>query len=243
MGVWLPAAWTLAGMIPLENLPAAWREFQAGGDPRLREALIDHYAALVPYIARRVAANAPAHVDREEFISYGYFGLIDAVDRFEPGRGIKFETYATKRIRGAILDGLRSEDNLTRLARKRIKDARLVMAEYEARFNREPTIEEIAAQLGVTTAELSSALQLENTGSMPEQVVDLGGDDPEVELEVADARSRLAERVARLPERDRAFVLLYYCQAMTLIDVGAELGVSDSRAGQIRLEVLRALRG
>lgn len=229
-------------MIPLEDLPQAWAEFQAGGDAQLREALIDHYAALVPYIARRVAANAPAHVDREEFISYGYFGLIDAVDRFEPGRGIKFETYASKRIRGAILDGLRSEDNLTRLARKRVKDARLVMAEFEARYSREPSIEETASRLGITSAELSSALQLENAGTMPEQVVDVAGDDPEVELQVADARDRLAERVSWLSERDRAFVLLYYCQAMTLIDVGALLGVSDSRAGQIRLEVLRALR-
>ena len=230
-------------MIPLENLPAAWQEFQGTRDPQLREALIDHYAALVPYIARRVAANAPAHVDREEFISYGYFGLIDAVDRFEPGRGIKFETYASKRIRGAILDGLRSEDNLTRLARKRVKDARVVMAEFEARYNREPTIEETAAHLGITSSELSSALQLESAGTMPDQVVDRAGDDPEVELQVADARDRLADRVSRLSERDRAFVLLYYCQAMTLIDVGSLLGVSDSRAGQIRLEVLRALRG
>ena len=229
-------------MIPLENLPAAWQEFQGNRDPQLREALIDHYAALVPYIARRVAANAPAHVDREEFISYGYFGLIDAVDRFEPGRGIKFETYATKRIRGAILDGLRQEDNLTRLARKRIKDARVVMAEFEAEHNREPSTDEVAERLGITVAELSNALQLENAGTMPEQVVDMGGDDPEVELQVADARERLADRVSRLSERDRAFVLLYYCQSMTLIDVGAQLGVSDSRAGQIRLEVLRALR-
>src|SRR5680860_1687829 len=142
----------------LADIDGLWQQFKATGGESIRESLIIHYSPLVKFVAGRVAAGLPRNVDQNDLASYGVFGLIDAIDKFEPERGFKFETYAINRIKGAILDELRALDWVPRSVRARSRLIETAVAELEHRLQRAPTEEELAKQLEMTVDDLQSAL-------------------------------------------------------------------------------------
>lgn len=250
------------------DLAQKWLHFWDTRDPLAREQLITHYVPLVTYVASRAVANAPAHQDRREFESFGYFGLIDAVEKFDPRLNSNlgtagyslvraFESYAIRRIHGAILDGLRREDPLTRSARKRVKEVDAAYGRLEAQLGRSPSAEEIAADLHADPMEIRLVLQSvktlntsldsagtdeEDEASIGDGLVDVRHDAPELHAEVRELQEIVSSRLARLPERERTFAALYYCEQMSLTEIGQVLGISESRVGQIRLRVIQYLR-
>src|ERR671935_484417 len=135
--------------VQAEQNERLWNSYIANREPRLRERIIVQYAPLVKYVVGRLAINLPTIIDSDDIISYGTMGLIDAVERFDPNRGIKFETYAIARIRGAIIDALRSLDQIPRTARQRAREIESAIAELEAKLKRPPYDEEVAKHLGM----------------------------------------------------------------------------------------------
>lgn len=245
----------------IEDLAQKWRQYKQTGDQEARNELIAHYQPLVVYVARRAVPNAPAHQDRAEFESFGYFGLIDAVEKFDPDRDIKFETYAIRRIHGSILDGLRRVDPLTRSARKLVKVVDAAFDHLLTELHRRPTVEETAAHLGIDPNQVRLAIASQKSmetslnhgtgeqGAQDEEallvdtMMDRRHDQPELAIEVQELQELISVRLAALPEKDRTFAVLYYCEQLSLTQIGSLLGISESRVGQIRLRVMRQLRG
>lgn len=222
------------------------------------EALVIHYEPLARYLARRALAKAPAYQDRDDILSYAHRGLLDALSRFEPGRGLKFETYATRRIAGAIIDGQRKQDPLTRSARRQVKELAVAIEKLELELQREPSIEEISSELGLEPMEVRQLMLTRmSLNASLDDLLELhhgrpdGGADAigalatatggEVEVEMSELRSLLANRLPRLGGRELRFVLLHYCEYRTLREVAQVLGMHESRAGQIRNDIMRAL--
>ena len=241
---------------------ALWRRYKAcAGDDRLRERLILHYSPLVKHVAGRISGGLPPNVDAGDCASYGIFGLIDAIEKFDPDRGARFEPYAMRRIRGAILDELRALDWIPRSVRAKARAVERAYGGLEARLHRRPTEPELAAELEIPVAELhqifgqlsvvnvlaldellSAADDRPGTMSLGETLEDAGAEDPVAVFESQETRQLLAGAVADLPERERAVVALYYFEGRTLADIGRALGVSESRVSQIHTKVMLALR-
>ena len=224
-----------------------------------REALILHYAPLVKYVAGRVASGLPKSVEQSDLVSYGMFGLIDAIDKFERDRGARFESYAVFRIRGAILDGLRSIDWVPRSVRARARRIEAAYAALESEHHRAPTDAELAAELGWSDSELQSALaEIAQTGltALDEMLSLDTGDSVSLgdtigtesdsagteEFERADNRQVLVEAISGLPERERTVLLLYYFESLTLAEIGQVIGVTESRISQIHTKAMIHLR-
>jgi RNA polymerase sigma factor FliA len=242
-------------------MQALWREFRAKGDPALRDRLIVTYAPLVKYVAGRLGSGLPAHVDDEDLVSYGLLGLIGAIERYDPDRDVKFETYAIARIRGAIIDELRALDWVPRSVRSRARDIERAIAELEAKLARVPTDEEIAAKLGLTEEELDESLSeisrssiaaLDElwtiSGSSGDQVAlidtieDPEAPDPQGSLSQTELREAIADAIARLPEREKLVVTLYYYEELTLREIGEVLGVTESRVSQLHTKAILRLK-
>jgi len=237
---------------------AVWREFRRCPEKRLRERLVLHYAPLVKYVAGRVGTGLPTHVDVSDLIQSGIFGLIDAIEKFEPERGLRFETYAMQRIRGAILDDLRSQDWVPRVVRSRAREVERALERLGGRLRRTPTDTEVATELGITLEELrdlysqlqlTSVVALEDlmtagreTGSLVETLPDDDAIDPVAVLVDRDNRRQLAEAIAQLTERDRIVVSLYYFERLTLAEIGRVLGVTESRVSQLHTRAVLRLR-
>ena len=236
-----------------------WERYVADRDVALREELIIHYAPLVKYVAGRVAVGMPAHVDHADLVSYGIFGLMDAIDRFEPARGFKFETYAVSRIRGAIIDELRSIDWVPRSVRTKARKLETAMQLLEADLKRTPTDEELAAELGWSLEELQDTLARISLTSIAalDEVLDVGDGDritlvdtlqdlsvslPEETLDDAETKRLLRATLTRLTEREQTVVGLYYFEGMTLAQIGEVLGVTESRVCQIHTKAVLSLR-
>ena len=236
-----------------------WERFKASGDQRAREGLILHYSPLVKYVAGRVGVGLPRNVDQADLISYGMFGLIDAIDKFEPDRNIKFETYAVNRIKGAILDELRALDWVPRSVRARAREIQRSMAELEHRLQRSATDEELASHMGVDVDTLQGRLgEIAALGFVAlDETLDTGergsatlGDiiadpkalDPGGNFEQHETRFVLVDAINRLPERERLVLTLYYYEGMTLAEIGEVLGVTESRICQIHTKSVMSLR-
>jgi len=240
------------------GIQALWREFCVCPNQRLRERLVLHYAPLVKYVAGRVGTGLPTHVDVGDLVQSGIFGLIDAIEKFEPERGLRFETYAMQRIRGAILDDLRSQDWVPRVVRSRAREAERAMERLGARLRRTPTDTEVANELGISLGELrdlyrqlrlTSVAALEDliaagkdSGSLVDTLPDDGAVDPVAVLVDRDNRRQLAEAIAQLTERDRIVVSLYYFESLTLAEIGKVLGVTESRVSQLHTRAVLRLR-
>jgi RNA polymerase sigma factor for flagellar operon FliA len=219
-----------------------------------------HYAPLVKYVASRVATGLPASVEQADLVSYGMFGLIDALEKFEPARGNKFETYAIPRIKGAIIDELRAMDWVPRSVRFKAREIEKAHADLESMLKRAPTEREMAERLGVSLSELHdvtsqisfvSVLALDELLSVGsdrgEQVslldtlADRGGDIA-TGLEGQETRGLLAAAINSLSEREKIVVTLYYFEGLTLNEIGEILGVTESRICQIHTKAVGQLR-
>ncbi len=244
-----------------EELRMLWRRFKDTGDSASRDRLILTYAPLVKFVAGRLGSGLPAHVDEGDLVSYGLLGLIGAIERFDPEREIKFETYAMSRIKGAIIDELRALDWVPRSVRTRARDIERAIGELERKLHRAPTDEEISDKLGITTNELegslteisrSSIAALDElwtiSGSSGDQVSlidtieDTTGPEPQAALAQTELREALGEAIARLPEREKLVVTLYYYEELTLREIGEVLGVTESRVSQLHTKAILRLK-
>ena len=237
-----------------------WTRYVAGRDAALRDRLILHYAPLVKYVAGRVGSGLPAHVEQADLISYGTFGLIDAITRYEPTREVKFESYAMARIRGAIIDELRHTDWIPRSVRMKARQFERAVAALESKLQRTPSEEEVAAELEmdvedvrkflgqlslVNVVALDELLTDDEGGSSPRLVdtlKDTSALDPQAMAEHGEARQLLARAVEQLPEREKVVVSLYYFEGLTLADIGRVLGVTESRICQLHTKAVLHLR-
>jgi RNA polymerase sigma factor for flagellar operon FliA len=245
---------------PIE-LRELWRRYKSDGDSRVRERLVVAYSPLVKYVAGRTAAGLPPHVEEADLISYGLVGLISAIERFDLSREIKFETYAIMRIKGAIIDELRSMDWVPRSVRARAREVERANAKLENSLQRAPTDQEIADELKITLDELNDSLLAISHSSMVAldelwSVSDSSGDqvslmdtiedpnapDPSRALDVGDLKDRIAESIARLPEREKLVIALYYYENLTLREIGEVLGVTESRVSQLHTKAVLRLR-
>jgi len=244
---------------PMDELMALWAEFKETASPQARERLILHYAPLVKYVASRVATGLPASVEQADLVSYGMFGLIDALEKFEPARGNKFETYAIPRIKGAIIDELRAMDWVPRSVRFKAREIEKAYSDLESMMKRAPSEKEVAARLGVTLKELHDVItqisfvsvlaldELLSVGSDRGEQVSLldtladRGSDVSMGLEGQETRGLLAAAINSLSEREKIVVTLYYFEGLTL-EIGEILGVTESRVCQIHTKAVNQLR-
>ncbi len=243
-----------------DELTSLWDEFKRSASADARERLILHYAPLVKYVASRVATGLPASVEQADLVSYGMFGLIDALEKFEPARGNKFETYAIPRIKGAIIDELRAMDWVPRSVRFKAREIEKAVADLESMLKRAPSEREVAERLGVSLPELHdvvnqisfvSVLALDELLSVGndrgEQVSLLDtladkGTDPTLGVEGQETRALLAGAINSLSEREKIVVTLYYFEGLTLAEIGDILGVTESRVCQIHTKAVNQLR-
>jgi RNA polymerase sigma factor for flagellar operon FliA len=238
-----------------------WRRYKASGDERARERLVVAYAPLVKYVAGRMSSGLPAHVEESDLISYGLTGLISAIERFDLSREIKFETYAITRIRGAIIDELRTLDWVPRSVRARARDIERANMKLEAKLQRAPTDEEMAVELEMSTSEFQDALlqishstivaldELWNVSdssgdqvSLLDTLPDRDAPDPQALVDQGELRDRIADAIAALPEREKLVIALYYYENLTLREIGEVLGVTESRVSQLHTKAVLRLR-
>jgi RNA polymerase sigma factor for flagellar operon FliA len=244
--------------IELQDL---WRRYKSSDDERARERLVLAYSPLVKYVAGRMGSGLPAHVEEADLISYGLGGLISAIERFDPARDIRFETYAIARIRGAIIDELRTLDWVPRSVRARAREIERVNTKLEARLHRAPSDEEMAAALEITVEELQETLiQISNSTivaldelwsssdssgdqvSLLDTLPDHAAQDPGELVERSSFRDRMADAIVALPEREKVVIALYYYENLTLREIGEILGVTESRVSQLHTKAVLRLR-
>jgi RNA polymerase sigma factor for flagellar operon FliA len=247
--------------VAVEDTQEIWREYRRSKDQKVRDRLILTYAPLVKYVAGRLGSGLPAHVDEGDLVSYGLLGLIGAIERFDPERDIKFETYAISRIKGSIIDELRAMDWVPRSVRARARDIERAMAELEAKLGRAPTDEEIAKKVGLTQDELGDSLteisrssiaaldELWTVGSsggdaiaLIDTIEDQAAQGPQDALSQTEMKEAIGEAIARLPEREKLVVTLYYYEELTLREIGEVLGVTESRVSQLHTKAILRLK-
>jgi RNA polymerase sigma factor FliA len=238
-----------------------WLEFAKTGDQGVRDRLILTYAPLVKYVAGRLGSGLPAHVDEGDLVSYGLLGLIGAIERYDPERDVKFETYAIARIKGAIIDELRALDWVPRSVRARARHIERAIGELEAKLHRAPTDEEIAGKLGIEPEELEESLSeisrssigaldelwtISSSGgdqvALIDTIEDTQGPEPQSALAQTELKEALGEAIARLPEREKLVVTLYYYEELTLREIGEVLGVTESRVSQLHTKAILRLK-
>lgn len=251
------------GLLNDEQLKQHWLDFKMEQSSRSREQLILHYRPLVHAVAKRVGVSLPAHIDDEDLISYGLFGLMDAMEKFDLDKGVKFETYASTRIRGAIIDELRTIDWIPRSVRSQVRDINQAINRLEADLQREPTDQEVADLLGLTLEELHKAKGQQNfihmvaldahidqdnddqrgSSSIGSQLEDNRTQSPVLAYETEEIKYNLANAVANLPEREAIVLCLYYYEGLTLAEIGQALKVTESRVCQMHTRAMSAVRG
>lgn len=232
-----------------------WEDYIRTKSPELREKIILEYAPLVKVVAGRLNMYLGYSVEYEDMISYGIFGLIDAIDKFDMGKEVKFETYASLRIRGAILDQIRKMDWIPRTIRQRQKQIDSVMKEIEANTGREAKDEEIAQKLGISEDEYldwQTQLKVNNVVSLNEymeQGSDIPADKtnntfdtPEAVIEKSELKEMLKDALEVLTEKEKKVVLLYYYEELTLKEISNVLEVSESRISQLHTKALQKMK-
>ncbi|PKQ17348.1 MAG: RNA polymerase sigma factor WhiG [Actinobacteria bacterium HGW-Actinobacteria-7] len=242
------------------DVAALWAQYKDDADTDARDQLILNYSPLVKYVAGRLASSLPHSVETSDLISYGIFGLIDAIEKFDLTRAIKFETYAIARIKGAIIDELRAMDWVPRSVRSRAREIESAYIQLENELRRVPTDDEVAGRMGVSTKEYhgilsrlsyTSVVSFEELWSGPERddtqsaigaIRDDAADDPVVVFEITEVKEILANAIDRLPEREKTVIALYYYEGLTLKEIGQVLGVTESRVSQLHTKAVLRLR-
>jgi RNA polymerase sigma factor FliA len=237
-----------------------WNAFKEQSDEDARGRLAEKYLPLVKYVIDRIAYRLPDFIDREDLISEGILGLIDALDKFDPSRMNKFETYAVVRIRGAVLDSLRQMDWVPRSLRQKSREIENAYCEVERTLGRPATDEEVSGQLGISAVELNETLasvasavvfsfeemlqMSDDNKSLPflSRVKNPSVSDPSDTLMKSEVRNILIKAIDRLPENERTVIGLYYVENLTLKQIGDTLAVTESRACQIHTKALVRLK-
>ena len=252
---------TLETNVKAVELRDLWRRFKDDRDEAARERLVLAYSPLVKYVAGRMSSGLPTHVEEADLISYGLLGLISAVERFDPAREIKFETFAITRIKGSIIDELRSLDWVPRSVRAKAREIEKVNVALEHKLQRAPTDEEMAEALETTVDEFQSSLtRISNSSvialdelwtlsdasgdqvSLLDTIQDPNAADPAQAMDATEMKDRLADAIARLPEREKLVVALYYYENLTLREIGEVLGVTESRVSQLHTKAILRLK-
>lgn len=237
-------------------MTAVWDEYRRTGSPAAKEKLILQYAPIVKLVAGRLMLHIGQYADIDDLIGYGIFGLIDAVEKFDASKGVKFESYASLRIRGAIIDNLRRLDWIPRNLRHKNKQLESAIDELADRLGRHPTDEELADRLGLTrdeTMELQRQAALHNLVSLDDfleqnhekshvALETRGDDSPEAVAESRERKRKLAEAINRLGEKERLVVTLYYYEGLTLREISSIMKVTESRVSQIHTKAISRLQ-
>ena len=238
----------------LENL---WCEYlKDKTNKKLRDLIIVQYIYLTKYVIGRIKMSLPPNFAIEDITSFGVEGLIDAIEKFSPDKGAHFETYAIMRIRGTIIDKIRSQDWLPRSTRKKIKDVKTATENLRLELGRMPTTQEIADYMGIEKDKVTSILSEDTSvGSLYDKkysgdegielidtIEDTNSVNPLEKLEEKDVKNELQAALKKLPERERMVMVLYYHENMTLKEIGASIDVSESRVCQIHAQAIMKLR-
>lgn len=232
-----------------------WKEYGATKNPELKEKFILSYAPLVKFVAGRLVMHIGQHVEYDDLIGYGIFGLIDAIDKFDCEKGVKFETYASLRIRGAIIDSIRKMDWVPRTLRQKNKQYEQVFLQLEESLGREPTEAELAEKLSLSLAEMqelarkSSVLSLISLDEYLDQNyetafsgVNTHVETPESYVDKQELATMLAEAIDKLTDKEKRVITLYYFEDLTLKEISSILGVSESRISQIHSKAILRLQ-
>lgn len=231
---------------------ALWAAYLERPTRPVRDRLLIHYGPLVRSVAHRVAAGLPSHVDVDDLVQSGVFGLVDAVERFDPERCPRFETYAAQRIRGAVLDDLRAQDWVPRTVRGRAREVDRAREHLAGRLGRTATDGELAAALGVPLRDLRatgrgallvSVEALDEAGGLSEVLADEAAADPVAVVQQRETVRQLSAAVSQLGDRDREVIRMYYVENRTLAEIGRILGVTESRVCQLHSRLVGRLRG
>ena len=238
-----------------------WRRWRESQDQSARQELVQKYAKIVKYVAGRMAIGLPHYVEFSDLMSAGLLGLIQAIDNFDHLRGIKFETYAIPRIRGAILDELRSQDWFPRSLRRKAKQLEEAFATLETRLGRPATNQEVADALQIDVGELDGILgevavatimsldadtsgeESEQSNTLGDHLADPRAEDIERTLAAQEMRELIARRLAELPDKEQLVLVLYYYEELTLKEIGEILDVTESRVCQIHTKAIMRLKG
>jgi RNA polymerase sigma factor for flagellar operon FliA len=237
-----------------------WASYKKKRDPLIREAFIKQYAPLVKYVAGKVAANMPQSVDFDDLVGFGVFGLIDAIDKFDPDKNVKFKTYAVTRIRGAIFDELRSLDWVPRSVRQKSREMEEAIANLEAKLGRPANDNEIAESMGLSDDEFSKTMmKISGTSILSLNDVWYSADDsdkisigdsiespvslnPDSVMEREEIKRVIVQSIQELPEKEKKVLVLYYYEDLTLKEIGKVLDVTESRVSQLHTKAILRLR-
>ena len=237
-----------------------WPRYLKTRDPGIREAFIRQYAPLVKYVAGKVAVGMPNQVEFEDLVGYGVFGLIDAIEKFDPGKHVKFKTYAVTRIRGAIFDELRALDWIPRSVRQKAREIEDAVAKLEGRLGHPATDREIANSMGITEEEFArNMLKISGTAILSlneiwyagtdEEQLSLGDSiespvsmNPDASVEREAVRKVVVQAINELPEKEKTVLVLYYYEDLTLKEIGQVLEVTESRVSQLHTKAIIRLR-
>lgn len=238
-----------------------WKQYYSKREPEIREFFAEKYAPLVKYVAGKVAIGMPQNVEFDDLVSYGSFGLLDAIEKFDPNRDIKFKTYAMTRIRGAIFDELRSIDWIPRSIRQKARQVEEIIAMLENKLGHTVEDEDIAKEMGISVDELQSLLtKISGTSIISLNDIWYMGDDndevsfmdtlespqnlnPDTLIEREEIKSVIVEAIKHLPDKEKKVIVLYYYEDLTLKEIGEVLEVTESRISQLHTKAIMRLRG
>jgi RNA polymerase sigma factor for flagellar operon FliA len=238
-----------------ETVVVAWRGYKETGDQELRNQLVLHYTSLARYIAVKIGATLPSSVDRDDLTSYAILGLMDAIDKYDPAKGTAFSTYAMTRIKGHIIDQLRSQDWVPRSVRSKVRELERARVETERAVGHPPADHEVAEHLGLTLRELwtlQSQGAVTHVGALEEndgdddrpaltEIIFDRGSNPEDMFGTQEIVELVAGAVAVMSEQSRAILVLYYVEGLTLREIGEIYGVTESRVCQLQSKLLHGL--
>jgi RNA polymerase sigma factor for flagellar operon FliA len=243
--------------MPSVNINQIWKQYIETKDSVAKEKLIIEYAYLIKYVAGRLSIYFGSNVEFDDLVGYGAFGLIDAIEKFDISKGVKFETYASFRIRGSIIDSIRDLDWVPRSLRQKNKELEKVYVEIENEVGHSATDKEVAEKMGLSMAEFYKLLNDVNVSSMMsleefmeqnyerglEILSDTTENKPEAALENVEIKELLIEAINKLPEKEKSVITFYYYEELTLKEISAIMNVTESRISQLHTKALLRMRG